>query len=126
MHRSRIGILLVDVAEADHDRSLAFWSGATGHPAEPADDGEYWSLGSLGGTSMKLEHQRCGPDTPARLHLDIETDDVEAEVRRLEALGATRHSDQGHFWQMLDPAGMVFCVVPVQTADFAAHATEWP
>jgi hypothetical protein len=25
-----------------------------------------------------------------RMHLDLETDDVEAEVKRLEALGATR------------------------------------
>lgn len=125
MHRSRIGILLVDVPEPDHDTALAFWAGAVGTEPVPGD-GPYWSLGALGGTGMKLELQRCGPGTPARLHLDVETDDVEAEVARLEALGARRHSDQGGFWQMLDPAGMVFCVVPVQTGDFAAHATEWP
>ena len=27
-------------------------------------------------------------DHPSRVHLDIETDDIEAEVRRLEGLGA--------------------------------------
>jgi hypothetical protein len=60
------------------------------------------------------------------VHLDIETDDVEAEVRRLEALGATR-VEVVKTWQIMrDPAGLVFCVVRVQSpAEFAAHATTW-
>ena len=46
---------------------------------------------------------------------------------RLEALGATRHRDMGSFWQLLDPAGLVFCVVGVQTGDeFERHAVTWP
>ena len=42
---------------------------------------------------------------------------IVAEVARLEGLGATRHRDMGpgRFWQMLDPAGLVFCVVGIQT-----------
>jgi len=126
VHRSRIGIVLIDVPDPAYQGSLAFWEAATGAEAVPADDGPYASLGRLGGSDLKLEAQRVGADTPPRLHLDVETDDVEAEVARLEALGATRHSDEDGFWQVLDPAGMVFCVVPVQTEDFAASATTWP
>lgn len=45
--------------------------------------------------------------------------------RRLERLGATRGDQMRGWWQMRDPAGLVFCVVPVQTDDFPAHTTEW-
>jgi hypothetical protein len=42
-----------------------------------------------------------------RVHLDLETDDVQAEVRRLEALGATRYDHQQErgydFWVLHDP-----------------------
>ncbi len=69
--------------------------------------------------------QRGG--TPPRWHVDIETDDIPAEVARLEALGATRHEDMGSFWQMLDPVGLVFCVVGIQTGDaFERYAATWP
>jgi hypothetical protein len=41
------------------------------------------------------------------MHLDLETDDIEAEVQRLEALGATRYDHQQErgfdFWVMRDP-----------------------
>jgi len=124
VHRSRIGIFLIDLPEPAYDAGLAFWGAATGAEPVPADDGPYAGLGLLGG-SVKLEVQRVGAGTAPRVHLDVETDDVEAEVARLEALGAVRHSDQGHFWQLRDPAGTVFCVVPVQTADFDRHATTW-
>ena len=60
-------------------------------------------------------------------HVEIETDDLPAEVSRLEALGATRHRDMGSFWQTLDPAGLVFCVVGVQTGEeFEKYAVTWP
>ncbi len=33
----------------------------------------------------------------------------------------------GSFWQMLDPAGLVFCVVGIQTGDaFERYAVTWP
>ena len=60
------------------------------------------------------------------MHLDIESDDVEAEVRRLEDLGATRVEKIDTWWVMRDPAGLLFCVVRVQQPEeFEANATEW-
>ncbi|WP_232796897.1 VOC family protein [Blastococcus atacamensis] len=90
------------------------------------DDGKWASLGSFAG-GFHVEVQRTGEWTPLRWHVDIESDDVEAEVALLETLGATRHRDMGSFWQMLDPAGLVLCVVGVQTGEECdRHAVTWP
>lgn len=90
----------------------------------PQDDGPYASFGRL--ESINLEAQRTGPGTPPRLHLDIETDDVPAEVARLTELGATVDEPRDGYTIMRDPSGMVFCVVPVQTGEgFTEHAATW-
>jgi len=46
------------------------------------------------------------------VHLDIHTDDLNAEVARLERLGAERVQLMNAWWIMRDPAGLPFCVVP--------------
>jgi len=64
------------------------------------------------------------------MHLDLETDDVEAEVRRLEALGAERWDHQTErgfdFWVMRDPWGNEFCVLQVEFPELLAQRTPWP
>ncbi len=106
--------------------AVDFWAGATGRSAEPDHTDDDWSsLGSFA-DGWHVEIQRTGEGTPPRWHVDIETDDIPAEVARLEALGATRHRDMGSFWQMLDPAGLVFCVVGIQTGEaFEKYAVTW-
>ena len=61
----------------------------------------------------------------SRVHLDIEADDVEAEVRRLERLGATRVGPVQTWYVMEAPTGQRFCVVRPQRPDFAARANAW-
>jgi hypothetical protein len=65
-----------------------------------------------------------------RMHLDLETDDVEAEVRRLEALGAVRwdhQQERGYdFWVMRDPWGNEFCVLQVNFPELLARRRPWP
>ncbi|MBB3084247.1 VOC family protein [Geodermatophilus sabuli] len=126
-HRSRLAVLLIDLPPELHDGGRDFWSAATGHPVEPDPiDGHWSSLGSFA-DGFHLEVQRTGAGTLPRWHVDIETDDVPAEVARLEALGARRFADMGGFWQMKDPSGLVFCVVGVQTGEeFERYATTWP
>jgi hypothetical protein len=128
-HRSRLSILLLDLPPEHHAAGRDFWAGATGRPAQPDATDEKWSsLGSFA-DGWHVEVQRTGEGTPPRWHVDIESDDVEAEVARLEALGATRHRyvEDGRFWQMLDPAGLVFCVVGIQTGEeFERYAVTWP
>jgi hypothetical protein len=126
-HRSRLSILLLDLPPERHGAGSAFWAGATGRPAVPdPTDGNWASLGSFA-DGWHVEIQQTGAGTPPRWHVDIETDDIPAEVARLEGLGATRHRDMGSFWQMLDPAGLVFCVVGIQTGEeFDRYAVTWP
>jgi hypothetical protein len=126
-HRSRLAILLLDLPPERHAAGLGFWSAATGHAVQRDEAAPQWaSLGSFA-DGFHLEVQRTGEGTPPRWHVDVETDDVPAEVARLEALGARRVADMGSFWQMTDPAGLVFCVVGVQTGEeFHRHAVTWP
>src|SRR3954452_11865917 len=90
---TRRSILLLDLPPEHHVAGTDFWAGATGRPAEPDHTDEDWaSLGSFA-DGWQVEIQRTGEGTPPRWHVDIETDDIPAEVARLEALGATRHRD---------------------------------
>ena len=72
---------------------------------------------------IEAEVQSVGHES--RVHLDIETDDVEAEVRRLEALGASRVRPVHSWWVMQAPTGQRFCVVPRFSADFERTAHHW-
>ena len=122
MHRSRIGIVLIDHDGQHYDESLAFWAGVQG--VKPTPDGPYAGVGEVG--TLNLEVQRL-EEGPSRIHLDIETDDIRAEVARLERLGASVVEDRQRYVIMADPGGVVFCVVGIQTGDrFIEDALEWP
>jgi hypothetical protein len=55
----------------------------------------------------------------------IEADDIEAEVARLEKLGAKRLTDIKTWVVMEAPTGQRFCVVPVGRAGFDDRANIW-
>ena len=124
MHRSRVGVVLVDHSEG-YDEAETFWARATGGTPQVQDPPEYTRLRSVG--TLDLVMQRTGPGTPGRVHLDIETDDVPAEVARVVSLGARVVAERPEGYTVLeDPAGLLFCVVSVQTGDrFEADATTW-
>ena len=95
---------------------------------EPGRGSRLW-LGRGTGVASSLGHSRAVQrleEGAARVHLDIETDDVPAEVARLERLGATVVQERSNHVIMADPGGVVFCVVPVQTGDrFVEDSLEW-
>lgn len=126
-HRSRLCSVLVDVPARDHARATEFYTAAFGREMETGGEhGNYrWITDVTPG--MQFMTQATGDET-VRVHFDIETDDVEAEVARLTALGATElDRPEGVTWVIMrDPVGTTFCVVPVQLPDaFEAHATTW-
>ena len=92
-------------------------------PTAPAA-GEYIAL-DASARDLSIEVQRV--DHASRLHLDIESDDVEAEVQRLEKLGATR-VDAVHTWVVMQaPTGQRFCVIRAKRSlDGAPGAQKWP
>ena len=111
---ARLGLVL-DCA--DPDTLAAFWSSAIGY-AVLGGAGSYVLLVDEAGQQPKLLLQRVAEPKSGknRMHVDIETPTVDAEVARLEALGARRIEPQaieehGTRWVLMaDPEGNEFCV----------------
>lgn len=109
-HFSRISGVVIDVPTSDHDRELAFGEAAIGQSLPEFDYPEYHG-GQLRGQDFWLLIQRLD-DGAARVHVDIHTDNLDAEVERLEHLGAQRVHRAHSWWVLRDPVGLLFCVIP--------------
>src|SRR5262245_60450322 len=113
MHRSRLSTFVIDCNVDNVDRAVAFWAAALGRELVPPseDSIDYRELGTKASEPILLV-QRV--DHASRIHLDIESDDLEAEVARLEGLGAKRIGFVKRWWVMEAPTGQRFCVVNPQ------------
>jgi hypothetical protein len=120
MHKSRLGAIVIDCRVDDLE--AAALGRAPQHLADPGDEG----YRELEGPAQEVKVLVQVVDHPSRVHLDIETDDIEAEVRRLEALGARRIARVKRWWVMEAPTGQRFCVVRPQRPDFGEGANPWP
>jgi Glyoxalase-like domain len=124
-HFSRVSKVVIDVAPADHDREVTFWQAATGQPLRRYERHPEYHGGPLTGTKMELLTQRL-EEGASRVHLDIHTDDLDAEVARLERLGATRVREVHGWWIMNDPAGLLFCVIRQNRGELdETNAQRW-
>ena len=116
---ARIAQLTIDV----HDIALqsSFWSKALGLTPDVGEDGAAKLYpptdAPTGAVTIWLQPVPDAKQEKLRLHLDLrpEDGDLEAEVRRLEDLGATR-ADVGQtgeetFTVLADPEGNEFCVL---------------
>ena len=125
MHKSRLSTLVIDCEAENLEVAEAFWGKALGyglkHRNELGDE-NYTQLDSPA-EELKILLQRV--DHPSRVHLDIETDDIEAEVKRLESLGAKKIAQIKRWWVMEAPAGHRFCVVQPQRSGFDEDANVW-
>jgi predicted enzyme related to lactoylglutathione lyase len=123
MHRSRLAGFIIDCQTDKLEPAARFWSDALGLPLINENDPGYRHLapshGDLHIEVQKVEHE-------SRVHLDIESDDVEAEARRLEALGAKRIAAVKTWIVMQAPTGQRFCVVRAQSPGFKSEAHHWP
>jgi predicted enzyme related to lactoylglutathione lyase len=126
MHRSRFCALVIDCKVDDIDAAATFWSRAFNKPVLPpdADSGGYRELSTQDDETIILVQK---VDHDSRVHLDIEADDLDAEVKRLEALGAKRVAFVRRWWVMEAPTGHRFCVVRPQRGPLEArpHANSW-
>jgi predicted enzyme related to lactoylglutathione lyase len=125
MHKSKLAGFIIDCQTEELAAAAAFWGAALGMPTRalpPAEAQQYVELiDPLGNVHVEVQSVAH----PSRVHLDIETDDIEAEVRRLEALGAKRIAQVKSWWVMEAPTGQRFCVVVPQSPRFAAEAHTW-
>lgn len=123
-HRSLITAIVIDVPSDLHADEVAFWSGATGKAMPELSHAEYH--GARLTRTLVLLVQELGDGAP-RVHIDIHTDDVAAEVDRLAALGATEVDRMEQWVVMRDPAGLPFCVVEAPPGELdGPTANEWP
>ena len=118
MHKSRLAGLVIDSKVDDIEEANLFWEQALG--IECVRSSEDWS--------SRYSHLNVADDQPhiliqktaheSRVHLDIETDDIAAEVARLKALGAQVVETFERWVVMQAPTGHRFCVVNPQRKDF--------
>lgn len=119
--------LVVDCA--DLERSAAFWCGVLGYVRDGPPGGTYQGLIPADGHGIEVLLQRV-PDNKRsknRLHLDLRTKDLVAEVQRILALGAgfadpEAVTESGWQWFVLtDPDGNEFCVLQPPAAYWGAR-----
>jgi|SRR5580704_13914708 predicted enzyme related to lactoylglutathione lyase len=122
MHKSRLAGFIIDCHTQDLESATRFWSAALGLAVRPSAESKYRTL-ETAPDEVHLEVQQV--EHPSRVHLDIEADDIEAEVQRLERLGARRIGALRSWYVMEAPTGQRFCVVRPQRADFEARANHW-
>jgi predicted enzyme related to lactoylglutathione lyase len=124
-HHSALVAFVLDCQVENLDRAVDFWSNALHRPVVSRDqdgDGKYAELETAPDEPFlllqKVEHD-------PRVHLDIETDDLDAEVARLEALGARRLNFVKRWWVLQAPTGHRFCVVRQQPAKPGIALNSW-
>ena len=125
-HTSHLCHFVIDVP--DLDQGLSFWSAALNATEEPVAERIHpiFRRLRLPDSEIRVLLQKTGDEKTSkeRMHVDLETDDVEAEVGRLEALGATRWDTRGpnglEFCVLRDPWGNEFCVLPSPLVRFLA------
>ena len=126
MHRSRLAGIIIDCKTDDLNVAAGFWAKALGAArnmdAYEEHGGPYVKL-KMPEDENYVEIQTVDHDS--RVHIDIESDDIEAEVNRLEALGAKRIADIKSWCVLEAPTGQRFCVVKVVSKDFEKRANKW-
>jgi predicted enzyme related to lactoylglutathione lyase len=125
MHKSKLGGFIIDCRADDLGAAADFWSRALGMPVRelPGAEGQFYRRLEDSQHGLDIEVQKV--DHPSRVHLDIETDDIEAEVRRLEGLGAKQVQAVRTWVVMEAPTGQRFCVVRASSAEFERRASLW-
>ncbi len=123
MHKSRLGGILIDCQTEDPETAARFWSGALGYPARPREAGSPYV--DLETPERELYMALQAVEHEGRVHVDIETDDLEAEVSRLVELGAREVVRIKSWVVMQAPTGQRFCVVPVESKHFDETANTW-
>ena len=124
MHRSTLAGFIIDCQTEDLEGAAQFWSQALGLPlqGDAESDPGYRLLQNAPG-DLHVEVQQV--QHASRVHLDIESDDVEAEAQRLESLGAKRVSAVKRWIVMEAPTGQRFCIVRPQSPRFETEANKW-
>ena len=125
MHRSRLAGFIIDCKTDNLEQAAQFWSAALGYELRPKNEETSPLYRCMLTDQLGLHVEVQTVKHESRVHLDIESDDIEAEAQRLEALGA-RRIEKVHTWIVMEaPTGQRFCIVRPQNKHFAATANQW-
>lgn len=122
MHKSRLAGFIIDCKTDDLDGAARFWSAALGMAPSGREGDQYERL-DASARDLHIEVQKVNHES--RLHLDIESDDIEAEVARLEKLGARRIANVNTWVVMESPTGQRFCVIRARWEKDSPGITTW-
>ena len=122
MHKSRLSAIVIDVHTDHIEHSAGFWSQLLGQPSHVDDDGQRATImAAEKGVSLVLEAVR----DEARIHFDIETDDLSAEITRIEALGGRKIGVVDHAVIMEAPTGHRFRLVGPNSHLLPSSGNVW-
>lgn len=127
-HHSRLAGFIIDCEGGSLGEAAGFWSQALGLPVLDPDEDGLDKYARLDGSGLGLHIEVQKVQHPSRVHLDVESDDIEAEAARLVALGASEvaRPHQGRWIVLQAPTGHRFCVVRAREPLTAANATFHP
>lgn len=125
MHKSKLAGFIIDCKTKDLKGAAEFWSAALGMEMRGLDGEEGENYIRLVGPQEPSYIEVQAVDHDSRVHLDIGTDDIEAEAARLEKLGAKRVAKIQSWIVMQAPTGQRFCVVPAKSKEFLDQAKVW-
>jgi len=123
MHKSRLCGFIIDSRTTDLPAAARFWSSALGMRDTGTEEPPYARL-DASARDLHVEVQTV--DHESRVHLDIESTDLDAEAARLEALGAKKIAFVRRWWVMEAPTGHRFCIVNAKHPDQGTGWNEWP
>ena len=123
MHRSRLAGYIIDCQTDNLEEAADFWSAALGYKRQGKPENDLYQPLETPDGEPYLEVQVV--DHASRIHLDIESDDIEAEVDRIEALGARRIEEIKTWVVMEAPTGQRFCVINRGHKNFDETANRW-
>src|SRR5688500_16294674 len=113
------GMITLDTA--DPEPLATWWAEQTGASIVQNHDG-YFLVVAGGSLPLLLAFQKVPDPTPGKnlMHVDFTAPDLDAEVDRLVAAGASvvgrRGADDFHWVTLADPQGNQFCVAPQSEA----------
>ncbi len=97
MHHSRLATIVIDCQTGDIDTAARFWAEALGSAAHSLPDPSEAAYRRIAMEDSQPTVLVQAVSHSSRVHLDIETDDIDAEVARLEQLGARRIAQVKHW-----------------------------
>ncbi|WP_182525377.1 VOC family protein [Nocardioides dongkuii] len=113
---------MINFDSTDPAPLAAWWAEQTGGTVDDPYGGTFLLVRG-GSLPLMLAFQQVGDPTPGKnkIHLDLSAPDLDAEVERLVAAGATVVGDRGdedfRWVTLADPQGNEFCVAAADTAE---------